>query len=183
MPLPSPAWSPDLFQRASRFAARAHGAQKVPGSEFPYLQHVTTVAAEIMAALTVESVDRPDLAVVCALLHDTIEDCGVTQETIAEEFGSDVAAGVLALSKNPSLSKADAMADSLRRIQLQPREIWWVKLADRITNLQPPPAHWDAKKIAKYRDEAVIIADTLGSASGYLHTRLRAKINEYPASV
>lgn len=72
------------------------------------------------------------------------------------------------------------MADSLRRIQAEPREVWMVKLADRISNLQPPPAHWTPAKIAAYRVEALAIADTLGAASPHLHARLRAKIADYP---
>lgn len=178
--LPVPPWSPDRYLQAARFAARAHNAQKVPGSELPYLLHVTTVAAEVMAALAREPATRPDLAVTCALLHDTIEDCGVHVEALSDEFGPEVAAGVLALSKNPSLPRDQAMADSLRRIQAQPREVWMVKLADRIVNLQPPPGHWPAAKIAAYRAEALAIADTLGAASPHLHARLRAKIAGYP---
>lgn len=38
------------------------------------------------------------------------------------------------------------MQDSLRRIKSQPREVWMVKMADRITNLQPPPGHWSEEK-------------------------------------
>lgn len=178
--LSTPPWSPDRYLQAARFAARAHNAQKVPGSELPYLLHVTSVAAEVMAALAREAVAQPDLAVVCALLHDTIEDCGVHAEALADEFGPEVAAGVLALSKDPGLPKDQAMADSLRRIQQQPREVWMVKLADRITNLEPPPSHWQPAKIAAYRVEALAIADALGAASPLLLARLRARIATYP---
>lgn len=38
---------------------------------------------------------------------------------------------------------SEQMEDSLRHIRLRPKEIWAIKLADRITNLQPPPSHWD----------------------------------------
>ena len=54
-----------------------------------------------------------------------------------------------------------------------------VKLSDRITNLQPPPEHWDRKKIDRYRAEAVCIADELGGANNYLAERLRSKISDY----
>lgn len=172
-------WSPDRYAHAARFAAIAHLGQKVPGGELPYLLHVVAVAAEVMAAVAIESVADPDLAVTCALLHDTIEDTGMTESGVAAEFGDAVAAGVLALSKDPALSKAQAMADSLRRIQLQPREVWLVKLADRIVNLERPPHYWQPAKIAAYRVEAIAIADALGDASPYLHARLRAKIADY----
>lgn len=176
----TPTWSLDLYHRAARFAARAHLGQKVPGGELPYLLHVTQVAAEVIGALAVEAVDRPDLAVACALLHDVVEDTAVTADAVAVAFGPDVAAGVASLSKDPGLPKGQAMADSLRRIRLQPREVWLVKLADRIVNLEPPPHYWGPDKIARYRDEAGTIADALGDASAYLAARLRARMTRYP---
>ena len=176
----APPWSPDHYLRAARFAAEAHGGQKLPGGELPYLLHVSFVAAEVMAALATEPVAQPDLALTCALLHDTVEDTAVTVEQVAAEFGPAVAAGVAALSKDPALPKEQAMADSLRRIQEQPREVWMVKLADRISNLERPPQHWKPTKVAAYRAEALVIADALGAASPYLLARLRARIAGYP---
>lgn len=71
------------------------------------------------------------------------------------------------------------MADSLARIRQQPLAVSMVKLADRITNLQPPPAHWDAAKIADYRAEAGTILEALDDADGWLAARLRGKIEGY----
>jgi (p)ppGpp synthase/HD superfamily hydrolase len=177
---PAPPWSPDRYLKTARFAAEAHHGQKYPGNDLPYFVHVTFVAAEVMAALAVEAVAQPDLAVACALLHDTVEDTAVTLDVITAEFGPAVAAGVAALSKDPALPKEQAMADSLRRIQAQPREVWMVKLADRIANLEKPPHYWQPAKIAAYRAEALVIADALGAASPYLLARLRARIAGYP---
>jgi (p)ppGpp synthase/HD superfamily hydrolase len=178
-----PPWSPDLYLRAARFAAAAHHGQKLPGSELPYFVHVAQVAAEVMAGLAVEPAERPDLALACALLHDVVEDTRTGLADIEAAFGRDVAAGVSALSKDPALPKDQAMADSLRRIRDQPREVWRVKLADRIVNLEPPPHYWKEAKIAAYREEAARIADVLGDASPYLHARLRARIAGYPHNV
>lgn len=178
--MPAPPWSPDLYLRAAKFAAGAHLGQKVPGGELPYLLHVCQVAAEVQAALAAEPQERPDLALACALLHDVVEDTAVTQEALAAEFGADVAAGVRALSKDPTLPKDQAMADSLRRIRDQPREVWMVKLADRCVNLEPPPHYWKPAKIAAYREEAGVILDALGEASPWLAARLRARIAGYP---
>ena len=55
-----------------------------------------------------------------------------------------------------------------------------VKLADRITILQPPPSHWNDEKIARYKKGAELIHRELASASEYLGERLRMKIGEYP---
>lgn len=174
-------FSPDRYTAALRFAAHRHLAQKIPGSELPYVVHVTSVAAEVIAALATTRVDEPDVAVECALLHDTIEDTGATLAELEDSFGTAVAEGVQALSKNPALPKQDQMRDSLRRITAQPPAIWMVKLADRITNLGPPPAHWSAEKRAAYREEAIAIADALAGASAALDTRIREKIEAYRA--
>jgi len=153
----------------------------VPGTELPYIVHVGAVAMEVMTAIAQDSrVDNPDLAVQCALLHDVIEDTPASYEEVIERFGVAVADGVLALTKGTALpSKAEQMADSLARIRQQPREVWMVKLADRITNLQPPPYYWDAAKIAAYRTEAGTILDALGEADGWLAVRLQGKIAGY----
>ena len=172
-------FSADRYVAALRFAATRHHGQLVPGTELPYLVHVTSVAAEVIAAIAADRVDDPDLAITCALLHDTIEDTGTTHADVAAAFGARVADGVQALSKDKS--QPDPMADSLRRIRAQPREIWIVKLADRITNLATPPRQWGRDKCARYRIEGLAIADALGSACAPLDARLRARADAYAA--
>lgn len=173
--------SPELYVRALRFASAAHGEQRMPDGDHPYLVHVTSVAIEVVAALHAEPGRNEDLAVACALLHDVVEDTDVGSDIIEREFGASVAKGVVALSKRASVPKEERMADSLRRIREQPHEVWMVKLADRVTNLLPPaPKHWDAAKKAKYRSEGQQILDALGEASPHLAERLRKRIADYP---
>ena len=172
-------FSPNWYLKSLRFAATAHGSQKVPGSDLPYIMHVCTVAAEVIAALESEPHDDPDLAVACALLHDVVEDTSVGIEALERDFGSRIAAGVQALTKNPGLPKEAQMGDSLDRIRRQPLEVWMVKLADRITNLQPPPAHWSPEKCRTYRMEAETILEALGAASTTLAGRFRQRLAEY----
>jgi (p)ppGpp synthase/HD superfamily hydrolase len=176
-------WNPELYIKACRFAAIAHQGQIVPGSDLPYLLHLNFVSMEIIAMLSVESGYDGDLAVQCALLHDTIEDTDTTYEQVRSIFGIRVADGVQALSKNPDLEKSQRLGDSLDRIEQQPYEIWMVKLADRITNLQPPPSHWNLAKIVRYREEAIEIHTRLQTASPLLSSRLKEKIaNYHPAA-
>ena len=172
-------YNQELYTKALRFAAVAHGDQKVPGSNMPYLVHICLVASEAAGVLFREKVANPDLLMQCALLHDTIEDTDTSPSMIRDTFGEEVADGVTALSKNKVLPKSQAMEESLERILLQPHEIWMVKLADRVTNLQPPPAHWDRPKCQAYREEAVTIHGTLKEASMWLSERLSSKIEEY----
>ena len=172
---------PDRVVSALQFAATLHGAedQRVPGTDLPYLLHLGSVATEMMLALNAEPATDGELSVLCAVLHDAIEDTAATYEQVAEQFGSDVADGVAALTKDGALPKSDRMADSLRRIRLQPHAVWKVKLADRITNLQPPPAHWSRDKCLKYQAEARDILAALGDASPHLAARMAAKIEAY----
>lgn len=176
MTLPQAPWSQDLYLQALAFAARRHGAQAVPGTGFPYVTHLASVAQEVMAALAAEPGRDGSLAVTAALLHDVIEDTPTPAAEVESHFGPRVLAAVLALTKNPDLPKQDSMADSLRRILEQPPEVAMVKLADRSVNLGPPPGHWTPEKIAAYRAEAQQILDRLGAASPFLARRLAERI-------
>ncbi len=173
-------YAPDLYTRALAFAAQRHAHQTVPGTNLPYLVHLVSVASEVIVALAAEPRAQPDVAMLCALLHDTIEDTQTTYDEVHREFGLAVADGVQALSKQASLPKHEQMADSLRRIKNQPAEVWMVKLADRIVNLGKPPATWNMEKRRFYRDEASFIVEMLGAASATLSTRLHLRIAAYP---
>lgn len=173
-------WSQDRYVATIRYAALAHHGQLITGTDLPYLVHISLVAMEVSAALIADATRDGDLALGCALLHDVLEDTPVSHGEIVQHFGAPIAQGVLALTKDLGLAKEQQMRDSLQRIQMQPYEVWMVKLADRICNLQPPPAHWDQQRVLRYRDEAQLIHDTLGAASPFLAERLRAKIAAYP---
>lgn len=172
-------WTQEDYIHAYRFAAQAHQGQKFPGTDLPYLVHLGFVAIEAIAALRVEPQANETLAIQAALVHDTIEDTAVTFDEIAKEFGQAVAEEVLALSKNSNIPKEEQMADCLQRIKQQPREIWMVKLADRLSNLQAPPSHWRKSNIKRYQVEAEIILEALKESSPYLANRLQCKIDEY----
>lgn len=177
------AFSRDLYMRAWNFASERHLGQKMPGSELPYVTHVGAVAMEVLATFALEDVADPDLAMACALLHDTVEDTKTTPEEVGAAFGPAVAAGVVALSKDATLPKAEQMADSLRRIRREPRAVWLVKLADRTVNMEAPPHYWPSEKRRAYREEARLILRELGEASPSLAARLEEKIEAYGAFV
>jgi len=172
-------WSQDLYIRAYRFAAEAHRWQRVPGTHLPYIMHLSFTAMEILAAAAAEDIGDADLALQCALLHDVLEDTMTSREKLRAEFGAAVTDGVLALTLNKRLPRAEQMAECLTRLRLQRREIWMVKLADRITNLQRPPRHWKPDRIRDYRRESGVILEALAGASPFLAERLRVKLTEY----
>jgi (p)ppGpp synthase/HD superfamily hydrolase len=177
-------WSPDVFAKAWRFASLNHAGQTYAGPEegvlFEYLRHVGSVAIELIWALPTAPDTDADLAIQCAVLHDVIEDTSATYELVLSHFGQAVADGVMALSKDETLpTKMEQMEDSLQRICMQPKEVWMVKMADRIANLDPPPFHWNSDKIAAYRQEAITIYDALHTANAALANRLQERIKQY----
>ncbi|WP_010182795.1 HD domain-containing protein [Aquimarina agarilytica] len=182
-------WSPDIYNKAWEFATRAHKNQTYGGrkedEQIPYLNHIGSVAMEIINAIQLTNTEfDKNLAIQCALLHDTIEDTIHTYEDIKTLFGKNVADGVLALTKDETLNTKEAMMlDSLDRIKNQPHEIWMVKMADRICNLYHPPFYWNNDKKIIYQKEAITIHTELKSASKYLSERLLSKIDNYSSFI
>lgn len=173
-------WNQDRYIDAWNYASEIHHGQKLPGSETPYINHLGLVAMEATAAVAHTDIHNPNVLVLCALLHDSIEDTPAEYEDIKQKFGVEIADGVLSLTKNTELStKSKQMEDSVHRIKKQPKEVWMVKLCDRITNLQPPPKYWDKSKIANYQIEARYILEQLGESNQFLAERLHTKINSY----
>lgn len=170
----------EIYNKTIDFAAKAHKNQKVPGKEYSYVVHLVNVAMEVIYAAQNNKDLNEGLMIQCALLHDTIEDAGISYEELVKQFGEAAAQGVQALSKNSDLNKKEAMKDSLNRIKNQPKEVWIVKMADRITNLQTPPIHWNEEKIRKYKEEALLIYKELKEADSYIANRLKWKIENYP---
>jgi (p)ppGpp synthase/HD superfamily hydrolase len=174
----------DKYARAWEFVTLKHMGQTYGGrsadQQIPYINHLASVAAEVAWGVAGEPGWNADLAIQCALLHDVIEDTDATFDQVSDQFGVDVARGVQALSKDASIAtSALRMQDSLRRIQLEPKEVWVVKLADRISNLYHPPFYWNAEKIMQYKAEARVILAALGSANAKLAARLEEKIAAY----
>lgn len=178
-------WDREKYIKAWQFAAQHHNGQKYGGTKegeyVEYINHIGMVAMEVIWALQNSSVEyNADVAIQCALLHDTIEDTDVTYEDIFKNFGEAVANGVMALTKNEKLpSKAEQMTDSLKRIKKEGKEVWMVKLADRISNLSSTPFYWKNEKKAKYIVEAQKIYDELHEANELLAKRLVEKIEKY----
>src|SRR5579862_7328571 len=90
--------------KAAHFAAVRHGAQRRKGAAAePYVNHLLEVAELVSCALS-----QPDAnLIIAALLHDSIEDTGVTADELAQRFGKDVASLVLEVTDDKSLPKSE----------------------------------------------------------------------------
>eukprot|EP01035_Chromulina_nebulosa_P039006 gene39007-52694_t len=77
----------------------------------------------------------PDL-VVAALLHDAVEDAGVTRAQIAAQFGDRVAGIVMEVTDDKSLPKAERKLRQVASAAHKSREAKMIKLADKTSNLR-----------------------------------------------
>ena len=93
-----------LVTQAVIFAAQAHDGAARKGSEIPYIVHPMEVVA-IASTMT----DDPQV-LAAAALHDVMEDCGVTFETLSERFGVRVAR--LVCWKNLKISLSAVVSDA-----------------------------------------------------------------------
>jgi len=121
----------DLWRTAASFAARAHRNQVRKDGTTPYAAHPFRVAMTVRDTFGFSD----PVCLAAALLHDVLEDTPHDYEDIAEEFGTDVAGIVAALTKDMRLpeSRREAEYDAaLARADWRARLI---KLADVLDNL------------------------------------------------
>ncbi len=135
----------ELIERAYEYAAELHKGQTRKSGE-AYIEHPVS-AAKYLVDL---ALDAPTIA--AALLHDVIEDCGVSVEELRKRFGDDVARlvdGVTKLTKLDLISNEDSpplhhisddgQAESIRKMLVAMAEdirVVLIKLADRLHNMR-----------------------------------------------
>jgi (p)ppGpp synthase/HD superfamily hydrolase len=155
--------------RAADAAARWHVDQRRKGAaQEPYVTHLLEVASLVAEATAGAD---PNL-IVAALLHDTIEDQGVTREDIAAQFNDDVAGLVVEVTDDKTLPKAERKRLQIEHApKLTPRAKI-LKLADKISNLRSvatsPPAHWPMQRRIDYVIWTTKVVQGLRGASGLL---------------
>jgi GTP pyrophosphokinase len=125
----------DQVRKAYRFADEAHLGQ-IRASGEPYITHPIAVAAQC-AEWKLDA-----QALMAALLHDAIEDCGVTKPELIERFGAPVAELVDGLTKLDKLhfnTREENQAESFRKMLLamaRDVRVILIKLADRTHNMR-----------------------------------------------
>src|ERR671915_724011 len=130
-----PEGTEELLAEAYNVAHAAHRGQTRKSGE-PFVYH-PLATADILAELRLDPT-----TIAAALLHDVLEDTGVTKEELSERFGDDVAEivdGVTKLKRLPSGNLEEAQAESLRKmIVAMSRDVRVIiiKLADRLHNMR-----------------------------------------------
>ena len=125
----------ESIRQAYRFADEAHLGQLRKNGD-PYITHPIAVAAQC-AEWKLDA-----QALMSALMHDAIEDCGVTKEELVERFGAPVADLVDGLTKLEKLefdTREQNQAESFRKMLLAMAKdvrVILIKLADRTHNMR-----------------------------------------------
>ncbi|OGB20198.1 MAG: guanosine-3',5'-bis(diphosphate) 3'-pyrophosphohydrolase [Burkholderiales bacterium RIFCSPLOWO2_12_67_14] len=125
----------ESVRQAYRFADEAHLGQLRKNGD-PYITHPIAVAAQC-AEWKLDA-----QALMAALMHDAIEDCGVTKEELVQRFGAPVADLVDGLTKLERLefdTREQNQAESFRKMLLAMAKdvrVILIKLADRTHNMR-----------------------------------------------
>jgi len=120
---------------AYKFADEAHLGQ-YRASGLPYITHPIAVAG-LVADWKLDA-----QAVMAALMHDAIEDCGITKAELIERFGAptaDLVDGLTKLDKLHFSTREQSQAESFRKMLLamaRDVRVILIKLADRLHNMR-----------------------------------------------
>lgn len=125
-----------MIKKAYEFADKAHDGQKRKSGE-AYIIH------PLCTALILSDLELDKETIIAGLLHDVVEDTGVTLDTIEKEFSPEIALLVDGVTKLTQLSydvdKVDIQAENLRKMFLAMAKdirVIMIKLADRLHNMR-----------------------------------------------
>jgi (p)ppGpp synthase/HD superfamily hydrolase len=149
---------------AGRFAAEKHALQKRKGqNQEPYINHLIEVAELIASSSNVLDTEL----VMAGLLHDTVEDTGVTLAELEQRFGPAVASLVAEVTDDKSLPKETRKHLQVENAHKKSERAQTLKLADKISNLRSilnsPPIGWNLERQRQYFEWAKDVVDGLTS--------------------
>ena len=123
-----------VVEEAFYFAANAHSKQRRRSGE-PYIYHPIAVAT-----IAAEDIGLGRTSIVCALLHDVVEDTEFTLDDIRQQFGEKVAIVIDGLTKLDKADDAESLqAENFKKIIStlnQDVRVVLIKLADRLHNMR-----------------------------------------------
>ncbi len=158
-----------MVRRAFALAARAHEGQYRDSGE-PYITHPVAVA-QLLGAWHLDY-----QAIAAALLHDVVEDTGISLKTLADSFGqhvADLVDGVSKLDKLEFATREAHQAANFRKMLLamaRDVRVVLIKLADRLHNMRTLDSVSQEKRSRIARETSEIyapIAYRLGLAGLY----------------
>lgn len=123
------------LERALDFATKAHEGQSRRGSMLPYIVHPMDVAKKVEQYF---GADEVQLA--AALLHDVVEDCGVTASELITEFGLPCTDMVIGLTSDEAeIKRISKNIYLIAKMSEMDDKTFEVKLCDRLSNVSDGP--------------------------------------------
>lgn len=136
----------DKINAAIELATQAHSGQRRKLSGEPYILHPMEVA------VIVARMGGDEDAITAGLLHDVVEDCGVSLETVREKFGDRVAELVAGETEDKrrdrspqstwKIRKVESLAHLSQTVDPDVRLLW---LADKLSNLRSILRAWEQR--------------------------------------
>ncbi len=149
-----------MATEAHRGQLRLSGNKGSPARS--YIEHPIEVATLLVQTVPKISTD----ALTVALLHDTLEDTNLNPKLIEEAFGPRVLQYIRYLTVPEGLDSADKLKYQIQVMAKLPKEIRWVKVVDRISNVmdikKDRPRHWSSQKAATYIEDGAQIVVAAG---------------------
>ena len=168
-----------LVESARRFAEKAHGDQKRKYTNEPYITHPVTVS------VLLRDFGFDEYVQAAAMLHDVVEDCGVSLNEIRDLFGTKVALlveEVTDVSRPEDGNRAIRRAKDLDHLAKASPQGQSIKLADLIDNTSSIVKH-DPGFARIYLKEKEDLLDVLGSGNISLMMIARNQISIARASL
>ena len=153
----NPSFDRDLLMRAFKVAEEQHAGQLRASGE-AYLNHPLGTAI-ICAELRLDTA-----TIVAALLHDVVEDTGMSTDTVRKQFGEEVALlvdGVTKLSQLAFTTAEEEQAENIRKMVIAMAKdirVILIKLADRLHNMRTLSYLGKDKQIQKAKETLEIYA-------------------------
>jgi (p)ppGpp synthase/HD superfamily hydrolase len=161
---------------AIAYAVIAHGEQKRKYTHEPYVVHPIAVA-EMLNALNIGATENMLCA---AILHDVIEDCGVTAQQVEEKFGAEVAKLVVELTKvtdakdGPRKVRKEIERQRLSKVSPEAQTI---KVADMLHNMESI-VEYDPKFAKVFLTEMRELVESMKEANPVIVEIANKKLNE-----
>jgi len=153
----NPSFDRDLVARAFKVAEEQHSGQLRASGE-PYLNHPVGTAL-ICAELRLDTA-----TIIAALLHDVVEDTGMSIDAVRKGFGEEVALlvdGVTKLSQLAFTTAEEEQAENIRKMVIAMAKdirVILIKLADRLHNMRTLSYLGKDKQIQKAKETLEIYA-------------------------
>lgn len=119
-----------MIKEAAAFAEQVHRGAVRKGTPIPYITH------PLEAAIIVTMMTKDEELIAAALLHDAIEDAGVSYEELKARFGSRVANLVLEESEDKSKSWLERKKATVDHLKTAGRDAKILALADKLSNIR-----------------------------------------------